>query len=164
MYYNNLGMIEFIDLNDLILNYLSEMGLGVLEGGYLYDQDTGIILEYKGAKIKITINGIQAYAGMNELVYDVVRNYGITNSLFGKYLDKCQDTDDGDILQGYIGHFILDSDDKTMQKVTVRTKGRGDITSKFYKNVFLAFIDCTFRISGYNIDLSAFDIDYDEVK
>jgi hypothetical protein len=47
-----------------------------------------------------------AYAGINDIVFEPIHNYGMISNLFGMYLDMCQDTDDGDLLQGYIAHFV----------------------------------------------------------
>ena len=85
------------------------------------------------------------------------------DKLFGFYLDKCKNSDDGDILRGYIAHYIEDDPTKTKQRVVVKTVpveqgGRGLIESEFYFNVYLAFIDCIFRIAGYNPNLQNFDI------
>ncbi len=160
MYYLPDGSVKFTDINDLMINYLSEMGLSVDNNQYLYDQDNGNILQYKEKNIKVSINGIPAYAGHNDIVFDPFHNYGIVNTLFGLYIDRCQDTDDGDILQGYISHGVEDypSRDMDRQRVVVKTIGRGEITSNYYKAVFLAFADCTFKVGGYNVDLREFDV------
>ncbi|MBR6289468.1 MAG: hypothetical protein IKR19_09035 [Acholeplasmatales bacterium] len=159
MFYTPNG-IGFTDLNDLMINYLSEMGLSVDQGQYLVDQETGNILKYKEKNIKVSINGIPAYAGLTDIVFDPFHNYGIVSNLFGLFIDRSQDTDDGDILQGYIAHGVEDGkgENADKQRVAVKTMGRGEIASNYYRSVFLAFADCTFRISGYNVDLSAFDI------
>ena len=160
MYYLPDGTLKFNDVNDLLINYLSEMGLAVDNNQYLYDQENGNILQYKEKYIKVSINGIPAYAGQNDIVFDPYHNYGIVNTLFGMYIDRCQDTDDGDILQGYISHGVEDypSRDLDRQRVVVKTQGRGEIASNYYRAIFLAFADCTFRVGGYNTDLKEFDV------
>ena len=163
MIYNN-GIAYFNDLNDLYYNYLLEMGLAINANQYLCYQDSGQILQFKGKFIKASVNNVPVYAGLNDILFDPLHNYGMIATLFGLYLDQCQNADDGDILNGYIAHYIEDNpNDKTMQKVTVKTFGRGEISSNYYHNVFLAYIDCTFRVSGTNVDLSAFDIEYERV-
>lgn len=154
----------FENLNDIILNYFYEMGMSIDKNGYLYDQDLGNNISYKGNMIKASVNGIPVYAGMNEIVFDPVHNYGLISTLFGTYLDKCQNSEDGDILGGYIAHGIEDSKMDKSQRVCVKTLNRGEIASLYYQNVFLAYIDCTFRIAGYNVDLHPFDIDYIEIE
>lgn len=154
------GSIKFTDINDLMINYLSEMGLAVDANQYLYDQETGTILQYREKSIKVSINGIPAYAGQNDIVFDPYHNYGIVNTLFGMYIDRCQDTDDGDILQGYISHGVEDvpTREHDRQRVVVKTMGRGEIASNYYKAIFLAFADCTFKVGGYNVNLQEFDV------
>ena len=161
MFYTNNGIAMFNDLNDVIYNYFMEMGLNVRPDQYLCYQDTGVVLQFKGKYIKASVNGIPAYAGLNDIVFDPIHNYGMISNLFGMYLDQCQDTDDGDILGGYIAHYVEDSPDKERQRVTVKTQAKGEISSLFYKNIFLAYIDCTFRISGTIVDLTPFDIEYE---
>jgi hypothetical protein len=161
MFYTNTGIAMFNDLNDLIYNYFMEMGLNVRPDQYLCYQDTGVVLQFKGKYIKASVNGMPAYAGINDIVFEPIHNYGMISNLFGMYLDMCQDTDDGDLLQGYIAHFVEDDPNREKQRVTVKTKGRGEISSLYYDNIFLAYIDCTFRISGTIVDLTPFDIEYE---
>lgn len=153
--------LMFKDFNDLIFNYFSEMGMSVDSNKYLYDQDICNNITYKGKMIKASIDGIPVYAGMNDIVFDPVHNYGLVSTLFGTYLDKCQTTDDGDILGGYIAHGIEDEPNKSgKQRVCVKTVNRGEIASNYYNNIFLAYIDCTFKIGGYMVDLTPFDVEY----
>lgn len=159
MYYNNNGIAMFNDFNDLIYNYFLEMGLCV-NNQYLCFQETRQVLQFKGKYIKASVNGIPVYPGLNDVVFDPAHNYGMMATLFGLFLDQSQDTDDGDILQGYIAHYLEDNADRTMQRVTVKTVGRGEISSNFYHNVFLGYIDCTFRVAGTMVDLSVFDVEY----
>lgn len=154
----------FVDLNDLILNYFYEMGMSIDKNGYLYDQDIGNNITFKGNMIKVSVNGIPVYAGMNEIVFDPIHNYGLISTLFGTFLDKCQKSEEGDILGGYIAHGIEDDKGSKKQRVCVKTLNRGEIASEYYNNVFLAYIDCTFRISGYDVNLTNFDIDYIEIE
>ena len=58
---------------------------------------------------------------------------------------------------GYIAHYIDDDDEKMKQRVVVRSSTRGDISSAYYYNIYLAYIDCIFKVAGDNVDLSNFD-------
>ena len=164
MYYTPQGTIAFYNIFDLMADYFYEMNLKVYNT-YLCHADTKKCLMFQGNAIRVPMTPDPIYPMMNTIIYDPTRNisvYPITAALFGLYLDQCKDpdNDDGDILQGYIAHYVEDNADRTKQKVTVKTKGRGEISSEFYSNVFLAYYDCTFRISGHNnFDLKAFDVD-----
>ena len=97
-------------------------------------------------------------ACQNDIPFEPNKSYSLVNYLFCHYLDKVQQSDDGDILQGYIAHFIDDNEERDKQRVVVRTRGRGDISSDYYYNIYLAFFDCVFRIAGYTPNLHNFDI------
>ena len=130
-----------------------------LRNGYLYDQDDGNYLQFDENYIKCTLDPNQIiYAGRNEIIFEPNTNYKLINTLFGYYLDKCQRSEDGDILGGYVAHYS-DETPERKQRVVVKTLGRGEISSKWYWFIYLAFIDCMFAIAGYNVDLSNFDIE-----
>jgi len=150
------GTVGFASFNELIYDYFMEMGLGIDANQYLYFQETGEHVIFDGKFIKASVDGTPVYGGMNDVVFDI-RNYKLMQSLFTMYLEMCKVSDDGDILGGYIAHYIEDDGFKTGQRVTVKTVERGEISSRFYSVVFFAFIDCTFRISGYDVDLTPFD-------
>lgn len=152
------GTVVFDNIFDMYYDMFSEIGLGINSQQYLYDQDTQIVIQFKEKYIKASINGQPVYAGRNDIVFEPAKNYTLMTRLFEYYLDKCQNSDDGDQLQGYIAHYIDDDEAKEKQRVVVKTAGRGEISSQFYFNVYLAYIDCLFKIAGYNADLSNFDI------
>jgi len=152
------GTVYFDNIYDMYYDLFSEIGLGINSQQYLYDQDTQTVIQFKEKYIKASINGQPVYAGRNDIVFEPAKNYTLMTRLFEYYLDKCQNSDDGDQLQGYIAHYIDDDETKEKQRVVVKTVGRGEISSQFYFNVYLAYIDCLFKIAGYNADLSNFDI------
>ena len=152
------GTVYFDNIYDMYYDLFSEIGLGINSQQYLYDQDTQTVIQFKEKYIKASINGQPVYAGRNDIVFEPAKNYTLMTRLFEYYLDKCQNSDDGDQLHGYIAHYIDDDETKEKQRVVVKTVGRGEISSQFYFNVYLAYIDCLFKIAGYNADLSNFDI------
>ena len=153
------GTVTFNDIYDLYNELFMELGLYIGPDQYLYEQDTAMPIRLKDKFIKATINpNIPLYAGRNDILFEPNRNYSLIASLFCYYLDKCQHTDDGDILQGYIANFIDDNPEKDKQRVAVKTKGRGEISSAYYYNIYLAYIDCIFRIAGYVPNLYNLDI------
>lgn len=149
----------FNSIPELYFDLFNEMGFGVnAQSGYLYDQDTGNYLTYENSYIKVSMNGQQIYAGRNEIVFEPEKNYKLIDRLFGYFLDKCKNDEDGDILQGLVAYYTEDDQDRK-QKLSVKTLGRGEISSRFYWNVYLAFIEVIFAINGYAVDLSNFDIE-----
>ena len=156
-YYAN-GTIGFDNIYDMYYDLFSEIGLGINTQQYLYDQDTQVTITFKEKYIKASINGQPIYAGRNDIVFEPAKNYTLMARLFEYYLDKCQQSDDGDLLEGYIAHYIDDDETKEKQRVVVKTVGRGEISSNYYFNIYLAYIDCLFKIAGYNANLTNFDI------
>ena len=156
-YYAN-GTVGFDNIYDMYYDLFSEIGLGINAQQYLYDQDTQVTIMFKEKYIKASINGQPIYAGRNDVVFEPAKNYTLMARLFEYYLDKCQQSDDGDMLEGYIAHYIDDDETKEKQRVVVKTVGRGEISSSYYFNIYLAYIDCLFKIAGYNANLSNFDI------
>ena len=152
------GTVTFLDMGEVFYDLFSEIGLAINSEQHLYDQDTMSPILFKEKYIKATIDNNPIYAGRNEIVFDPAANYSLMSHLFGYYLDKAQNTDDGDILKGYIAHYVDDNPEKDKQMVAVKTVGRGIIGSEFYYNIYLAYIDCIFRISGYVPVLTQFDI------
>lgn len=157
------GEIGFNNFYEMIYDFCIENSIGIDKNTqYMYDQESGNIIQFKGQNIKASIDpNIPVYAGMNEIVFDPIHNFALMSTLFGRYLDLCANSEEGDMLQGYIAHCIEDDKVTHQQKVIVKTRGRGDISSEFYNNVFLAFIDITFRIAGYTPNIRNFDIVYE---
>jgi hypothetical protein len=135
------------------------MGFGInAQNGYLYDQESGNYLTFENLYIKASTAGNEIYAGRNEIVFDPAFNYKLIDRLFGFFLDKCQNSDDGDLLGGFIAYYSEDNPERK-QRVVVKTNRRGDISSKWYWCIYLAYIDCIFAINEYNVDLSNFDVE-----
>lgn len=158
MFYRPDGVGYFNTMPELLYDMFIEMGLSVRRDQYLYDQDTGNILLDGEKYIKASIDGNPVYPGRNDVVFDPTVNYNLTVRLFCYYLDKVQQSEDGDLLQGYIAHYTDDSPDREKQRVVVKTQGRGEICSNYYWNLYLGYLDCVFTIAGYKVDLSNFDV------
>lgn len=161
--YNPDGTISFNTYIEMQYDLFNEIGLAINGQSYVYDQDTGIQLKIKDKYIKASVNGEPIYTGKSDVAFEPGRNYSLINYLFGYYLTKAQNTEDGDILCGYTAHFIDDNPEKDKQRVVVKTIGRGDIASDYYYNIYLAYFDVIFRIAGYIPNLKNFDI-YEEKK
>ena len=156
--YNPDGTIGFNTFNEMQYDLFSEIGLGINRQSYVYDQDTLEVLRIKDKYIKASVQGEPIYTGKNEVPFDPSKNYSLINYLFSYYLNKAQNSEDGDMIGGYIAHFIDDNETKDKQRVVVRSAERGDISSDYYFNIYLAYFDCIFRIAGYVPNLHNFDI------
>jgi len=153
------GTLVFDSTCDMFYNMFMEMGIGVRPDNYIYDQDNGDeMIKFKDKLIKASIHdGIQVYAGMNDIVFEPEQNYSLMACLFGLYLDKCLNGLDGYPQIDYVAHYIYDNDTKDKQQVVVKTK-QGLIASDFYYNVYLGYVQCIFNIAGNRVNLSNLDI------
>ena len=162
MQFGTNGKMVFSTIEELFSDLFMEIGLAV-KNNYVYLQG-GDFLKCGDKFIKVSLDGSPVYPGRNDIMFDPATNYALISFLFGFYLDCCQDSDDGDLLQGYIAHYVFDDETRTKQQVVVKTAGRGEIASKFYYNVYIGYIECIFLISGSEIDLSNFDIPKENEK
>ena len=156
--FNPDGTLTYNNFIEMQYDLFSTIGLGINRDCLIYDQDTSTLIQMGGKYIKASVCGEPIYVGKDAIPFDPAKNYKLITYLFCHFLDKAQMSDDGDILGGYVSHFIDDNPEKDKQAVVVRTTMKGDIRSRFYYNIYLAYIDCILRIDGYNPDLSNFDI------
>ena len=147
------GKMIFDDIYEMYFQLFAEIGLGINQNQYLYDQDSMIVLKYKDKYIKATVTPQEIYAGRTDIVFDPSKNYNLMTTLFGYFIDKESSTE-GKIK--YASQYIEDDPSKTKQRLVVKT-ANGDIVSSFYFNIYLAYIECIFILSGYNVDLANFD-------
>lgn len=156
MQFSSNGKMTFNSIEELYSDLFMSIGLAV-KNNYAYLQD-GDFLKCGDKFIKVSLIGEPVYPGRNDIIFDPSMNYSLMSFMFGFYLDQCQHSEDGDMLGGYIAHYIEDDELKEKQRVVVKTINRGFIESNFYYNLYLAYIDCIFKIDGYDVDLSNFDI------
>jgi hypothetical protein len=151
------GKIAFNTVAERDYNLFMVIGLGINQNQYLYDQDNGTQLNYKGKYIKATITETPVYAGRNDVVFDPSRNYALMATLLGYYIDKESNSEDGDRI-GFISQGNEDSRDKKYHRMFIQTSKKGRIESDWYECGYLGFLDCIFKLDGQNIDLHNFDI------
>ena len=151
------GKIAYNTIGELNYNLFMTIGLAINADQHLYDQDTMKELNFNGKYIKASINDIPVYAGRNDVVFEPSRNYKLMATLFGYYIDKETNSEEGDKV-GFISQGNEDSKDREFHRLFVDTKRYGRVESDWYQNGYLGFIDCIFKLDGQNIDLHNFDI------
>lgn len=152
------GFQIFNDVYERNYYLFMEIGLSINNNQYLIDQDTGQTLQFKDKYIKATVEPVPIYAGKTDILFEPERNYGLMEKLLGYYIDKESNSDEGDRI-GYIANYTEYFPDKTKQRVVIKT-ARGDIATQFYHNLYLAYMEAIFLLSGSfnNLTLSNFDI------
>ena len=157
---NNTGQLVtmYDNLQELYYNLFFELGVFVNESGYIQDSDTNIQLKFRDMYIKVSLNDMnEAYAGKTEILFDPPHNFALASNLMGFYIDKREHSDNP---VNYLSQGIVDRmfpDDIMRHQVFVKT-GNGEYESNFYRNSYLCFIDCIFRMGGSVVDLSNLDL------
>ena len=152
------GKLYFSDIGELYYNLFLELGLGINQDQYLYDQDTGIALKCNDKYIKATFSNTPLYAGKTDIVFDPASNYKLMIFLFGYYLTM---NDDIHCIAHYMddepGKNDIEKGKRYRQRLCIRTS-TGDIYTNYYYNQYLAYIEGIFLLSGNDeYDLSNFD-------
>lgn len=160
---NGNTVIMYDNTYELFYNFFLELGVFVNQQGYLQDSDTNIVLRYNDKFIKASLNpNIPIYPGKTDIAFDPAHNFKLISSLLGYYIDKREASEDP-IDYGSQGIFdIRDENGIQYHQVFVKTSKGVSYSSKYYHNVYLGFIDCIFKLSGSNVDLSNLDIIEDE--
>lgn len=151
------GNVGFNDIYEMFYYLFSEIGLSINSDQYLYDQDTMNVLKYKDKYIKATVQPVEIYAGRNDIIFDPARNLNLMVTLFGYFVNKETNNPDGDTIK-FISQYLDDNEMRDKQRLVIKT-ANGDISSKFYQNIYLAYIECIFLLTGnFSVDLTNFDI------
>ena len=149
------GTIQFNDLGELIYNLLNSIGLSINASGYIYDQDTKVVIQDAGRVIKASVDpNAPCYAGQGEVVFDILGNVRLMTTLFGYAMDKAS------VYNGFdsVSQFI---DDIPGTKETALCIKMSDGTVKhsgFYVNKCLKYVAAIFLIDDTMVDLKNFDI------
>ena len=162
------GKTFFNDMGELFYNLFLEIGLGINQDQYIYDQDSGIVLKCKDRYIKASINNTPVYAGKNDIVFDPANNYNLIVWLLSYYAEKEEANGEGNV--SYMSHFTepevyisrktdRDTTKRYRQRVVIVTRSGQNLHTGFYYNLYLAFIEAIFILSGNDeYDLSNFDV------
>lgn len=152
------GMI-FNDIYELNYEILIEMELEVRQDGTIYDPLENSILSFNGNIIKATIDPRNInYPGQGEIALDLLNNVRMTTTLFGRFIKKKQSEG-----MPFVSYFpeekvepIEDGEIK-YSCLTVKYDNQNSITSDYFHNKCLKFLDLIFKIEENPADLRNFD-------
>ena len=157
MQYLTNGDMGFNDIYEMFYYLFAEIGLSINSDQYLYDQDTMSLIKYKDKYIKATVQPVEIYAGRNDIIFDPARNLNLMVTLFGYFVNKESNNPDGDTIR-FISQYTDDNETRDKQRLVIKT-ANGDVASRFYQNIYLAYIECIFLLTGnFSVDLTNFDI------
>lgn len=151
----------FDDVYDLTYNLLSEIGISVLPDGRMVDQDMGCIINFGGSILKANIDPRYIkYAGQGESIFEPLTNIRQVTTLLGYHLDKKQKLEGMEFISYYPEEIEEEITGIKFTNLSLKYGiGFNDvISSRFYFNKCLKYIDLIFAIEGDQADLHNFDI------
>lgn len=155
MFINQFGVMRFDDIGELNYNLLNSIGLSINGSGYVYDQDTGIMIQDAGRLIKASIDpNSPCFAGQGEVVFDVINNIRLVTTLFGYALDKATAMEGFDSVSNYIDEW---KDDPRATSICIKMADGSVKNSGYYFNKCLKFVAAIFSIDDTLVDLNNFD-------
>ena len=152
------GTMQFADQYELIYELFNDLDLEVRPDGIVYDTRGCTIMAFNGMNIKANINPYNIhYAGEGEIVFEPLTNVRLITTLFGWDLDR-------KIKEGVISFYtfspneLVGDDEVKRTNLTVKFNDNDSISSKYYHNKCLKFIEMIFILNGEQVDLYNFDI------
>ena len=165
------GVMTFNDIYDLNYEFLKELSISVLPNGSLMYQndDTGeqrlLQMDKKNIIASIDPNNIH-YAGPMDISFDILNDIRLMTVLFGFYLDRKQEEG-----MSFLSYFAeeeirtlrpnprsVKTYDIKYTALTVKYTTSNSITSHYYHNRCLKFIDMIFTMEEDEVDLTIFDV------
>ena len=129
------------------------IGLDVDNSNKVIDQDTCRPIEFKGKSIKYTSDpNRNLLLAKNDILFDPINNSKLMSNLFSYYLTKLEENE-GVTFNSY----YIKNGNEGRTALEVKNEDQ-KITSKFYNNDSMKYIDIILKLSGESdIDLSEYD-------
>lgn len=152
----------FDSIEELNYNLLNALEFSVLPNGMIISPLAKQPIQFGGKVIIASIdqNNIH-YAGEGEIVFDVIKNLKMVVTLFGLYLDKMRVLDDRDILSYYMDE-QHDENQINHVNITVQFIDNSRISSNYYINKCLPYVDLMFKLAEEDVSITNFDITVEE--
>ena len=157
-------VIQINTLEDLVYHLLNEIGLGINQGGFVYDVDTEQELYYNGKQIRASIDP-RFPALANDLygLFDPVFDGKFMSMMLGYYLKKseAQEIINPISMTEQIAETpfwnSLNPVKTRKTRVVVLCDGHREYNSEYYYQKGLKFADMILRLGGNPINLWRFD-------
>lgn len=138
-----------LELTKLIL---MEIGLELDQNENIIDQDTGEILYYDGKPMKFSF---RPFCEVNEnysVYFNPMSNYKLMSMMFSYFLEKIT------MVQGlYFPVFYPTKDEETLKTSLSVKNDNLLISTRFYSNILLAYLELICKINYKDGDFSEFD-------
>lgn len=157
------GAIKFDDVFELIYELLNELELEIQPNGYIKDNTINGLYSFNGMMVKASTNPNHInYAGQGEIEFDILNNVRLMTMIFGKYLEKKQQEG-----MSFVAFFHeeqdvestkRDEEDYKISRLTVKFDSFNSVTTPYYRNKCLKYIDMIFRLEETPVFLENFDV------
>ena len=153
------GVQIFDSIYELNYNLINAMELSLNGANQLYDDETGNILEAKGKRIKVSIDPKdEQYAGQGEVILDLLGDIRIVTVLLGFLIDKKQREENLPFTSYFPEEMVDEKTGDKSSNLTIKFANNSFISTNFWKNKCLKFVELIFMLQEYRVDLRNFDI------
>lgn len=153
----NGNFMMFDDEFELNWEFINELGLDVDNNGFIIDVMTNTRFRFNGLDIIANINPNDIkYPGTEQINLDLLHNIKLVGTLFAYYLKRKEA--EGMPILSYFDDRQIQPNGLTYWAVTVKFDPTHSITSKYYYNRCLRYLDLIFTMEGDDVDLSNFDV------
>ena len=160
MILNNNEMI-FEDIFELNYEVLNEMELELRPDGTIFDNNQNKVLSFNGMIIKASIRPDQIhYAGQGEIEFDILNNVRLVTTLLGLSIQR--HINEGMPFLSYFPEERTEDDDSKVSNLTVKFDNTREISTQFYHNKCLKFIEMIFLLEEDKVNLMNFDSTIEE--
>lgn len=156
---NEYGVMEFTDIFDLTYELLNQLDMEVKSDGTVYDKTNNNILAFNGMTIKASINPNDIhYANQGvEIEFNIIGNVRLATTFFGYYIQNRINNEGLPCISHYPTE-IQDENGIKYTSITYKFDGDHEISSEFFHNKCLAFIQLIFLLEDQPVNLKNFDI------
>lgn len=150
--------VMFDDAYELTYNIMNSIGIEVYPDGSLYDPDRDTTISYEGKMMKATINPLDIkYAGQGECIFEPLTNVRQVTTLMGYMIDKKVEMEEMTFQTWYQEEMEDPITGWRYSNITIKTESGEHITSHYYYNKCLKFIEMIFILGEQDVNLLNFD-------
>lgn len=141
-----------VDIKEIEMEIIREVGLGVDINDCLVDQDSGMYIEVADKRIKYGVDKFVSIDRNTEIFFNPLKNLKLILNLFSLHLTKIC------LYNNMVVHsYNVDKDEDSRHIITIHTSN-GVYYSRGYKKLLLSYIDMIFILGGGDtIDLTELD-------
>lgn len=148
----NMSDMEAIELINLVLR---EIGLYFNNSGLIIDQDTNMPVLYEGNILLFSNNPVIVSDTKERMVFNPLINFKLMNSMMSYYLQKIHALDGK-----YFPVMYTDKEPPEDEKIALHLKNPDEqvhLSTRYYNNIILAYIEALGKINGNDYDLTMYD-------